>query len=90
MHKFDIICISESYINSDTSSNGDSLNIAGYNMSCADHPSGNCRGGVCIYYKESLSIKKLNINYRQECICFDLKIGSRLCTIVSFYRSPRI
>ena len=30
----------------------------------------------------------LNINYLQECICFDLKIGSKLCTIVSLYRSP--
>ena len=57
-------------------------------MSCADHPSGNPSGGVCIYYKESLSIKMLNINYLQECICFDLKIGSKLCTVVSLYRSP--
>ena len=57
-------------------------------MSRADHPSGNRRGGVCIYYKESLPIKMLNINYLQECICFDLKIGSKLCTIVSLYRSP--
>ena len=88
MHKFDIICISESYLNSDTSSNDDNLNILGYNMSRADHPSGNQRGGVCIYYKESLPIKMLNINYLQECICFDLKIGSKLCTIVSLYRSP--
>ena len=30
----------------------------------------------------------LNINYLQECNCFDLKIGSTLCTIVSLYRSP--
>ena len=57
-------------------------------MSRADHPSGNQHGGVCIYYKESLPIKMLNINYLQECICFDLKIGSKLCTIVSLYRSP--
>ena len=57
-------------------------------MSCADHPSGNWCGGVCIYYKESLLIKMLKINYLQECICFDLKIGSKLCTIVSLYRSP--
>ena len=30
----------------------------------------------------------LNINYLQECICFVLKLGSELCTIVSLYRSP--
>ena len=88
MHKFDIICISESYLNSDTLSNDNNLNIPGYNMSRADHASGNRRGGGCIYYKESLPIKMLNINYLQECICFDLKIGSKVCTIVSLYRSP--
>ena len=90
MHKFDIICISESYLNSDTSSNDNNLNIPGYNMSRADHPSGNRRGGVCIYYKESLPIKMLNINYPQESICFDLNIGSKLCTTASLYRSPSL
>ena len=78
MHKFDIICISESYLNSDTSSSDGNLNIPGYNMSGADHPSGNRRRGVCIYYKASLPINMLNINYLQECICFDLKTGSKL------------
>ena len=88
MHKFDIICIFESYLNSGTLSSDGNLNIPDYNMSRADRPSGNRRGEVCIYYKESLSIKLLNINYLQEGICFDLKIGSKLCTIVSIYRSP--
>ena len=37
MHKFDIICISESYLNSDTSSSNGNLNIPGYNMSCASN-----------------------------------------------------
>ena len=92
MHEFDIICISESHLNSDTSSNNDNLNITGYNMSRANHRSGNRRGGVCIYHKDSLYIKMVNINYLQECIFFDLKIGSKLCVTlcaaVSLYRSP--
>ena len=84
LHNFDIICISGSYL----FSSDDNLNITGYNMVRADHPSGNRRGGVCIYYKESLPIKMLIINYLQECICFDLKIGNKLCSIISLYRSP--
>ena len=88
LQKFDIICISESYLNSDILSSDDNLNIAGYDMVRADHPSGNRRGGVCIYYKETLPIKVSNISYLQECICFDLKIGNKLCSIVSLYRSP--
>ena len=86
MHKFYIIHISESYLNSDTSPRDDNLNMPGNNMSRADHPSENRHGGVCIYYKESLPIKILIM--LRECIYFDLKIGSKLCTIVSFYRSP--
>ena len=88
MHKFNIICISELYINSNISSSDDKLNIPGYNMPRVDHPSGNQSGKVCIYYKVSLPIKMLNINCLQECICFDLKIGSKRCTTVSLYRSP--
>ena len=40
MHKFKIISISESHFNSETLKNDDNLNIPGYNMSHADHPSG--------------------------------------------------
>ena len=89
MHKFDIyiIIISESYFNSDIWSSDDNLNIPGYNISLANHPSGNRRVGVRIYYKESLPVKMLNINYLQEGIWFDLKIESKLCTIVALYRS---
>ena len=43
---------------------------------------------VCIYYKESLLIKVLSIHYLQDCICFDLKISSKTCNIISPYRSP--
>ena len=57
-------------------------------MSCADHPSENRGVGVCIYYRESLPIKMLKINYLQDCICFNLKIGNKRCTIVSHNRSP--
>ena len=49
MHKFDVICTPESYLNSDTSSSDDKLNIADYNASGADHPSGNWREGFFIY-----------------------------------------
>ena len=85
MHKFDIICISESYITSDTLSIDGNLNIPGYNTSRADHPKSTW--GNCIYYKVSLLIKMLNIKYLQECICYDLKIGTNFVLLCNF-RSP--
>ena len=45
-------------------------------------------GGVSIFYNESLPIKMLNRSYLQECICFDLKMVNKRCTIVSLYKSP--
>ena len=50
-HKFDEICISETYLNSNTSDGEDNLKLAGYNLIRADHPSNTKRGGACIYYK---------------------------------------
>ena len=47
-HKFDVICISETYLHSDTTDDDDNLKIAGSNLIRADHPSNTKRGGVCI------------------------------------------
>ena len=56
-HKFDVICISETYLDSDTSDDDDNLKIASYNLIQANHPSNTKRGGGCIYYKHSLAFK---------------------------------
>ena len=37
-HKFDVICISETYLNSDTPTVDENLEIAGYTLIRADHP----------------------------------------------------
>ena len=37
-HKFDVICISETYLDSDTSDDDDNQKIAGCNLIQADHP----------------------------------------------------
>ena len=51
IHKFDIICLSETYLDSSTTSDDDNLAISGCNLIRSDHPSNNKRGGVYIYYK---------------------------------------
>ena len=55
MHKFDIICISETFLNNTYEDND--LNLNGYSLLQADHPSNAKRGGVCSYYKETLALK---------------------------------
>ena len=58
-HRFDVICLSETYLDSDTSHEDANLEIVGYTLIRADHPSNTKRGGTCLYYRNSLAL--LNI-----------------------------
>ena len=49
-HKFDIICISETYLDSSIPSDDSNLEVSEYNLVRSDYPSNNKRGGVGIYY----------------------------------------
>ena len=80
---YDVICLSETYLDSSILSDNKNLEIPGYNLIRADHPSNSKRGGVCVYYRNSLPLKILDIFYLQECIFFEFKIGNKLCKIVS-------
>ena len=57
IHKFDILCLSETYLNSETLSNDENLNIPGYNLIRADHLSKTKPGEVYIYFKVSLPLR---------------------------------
>ena len=88
VHKFDIICLSETYLDSSTISNDDNLVISGNNCIRSDHPSNNKYVGVCIYYKNFLPLRVLSIQYLQKCINFELNIGGKICNFISLHRSP--
>ena len=70
VHKFDIICLSETYL--DSSIDDVSLEISGYYLIRSDHPSNKKRGGICIYYKNFLPLKVSDVRLLEECIDFDL------------------
>ena len=87
-HKFDIICISKTYLDSDTSDDDINLKIAGYKLIRADHPSNTKRGGVCIYHKHSLAFRLLSVHYLKECKDFEISFGGKMCNFISLYCSP--
>ena len=87
VHKFDIICLSETYLNSEIPSDDENLEIPGYNLVREDHPSNSKRGGVCVYYKSLLPFRGINVKYLQESISFELKIGGKCCRFSSLCRS---
>ena len=88
VHNFDIICLSETYLNSEISTDDKNLEIPGYYLLRADHPSNNKRGGVCIFYRTNLPLRILNISYLSEYITFEINIGNKVCCFIHLYRSP--
>ena len=50
-HKFDMICLSETFLDSSIPSNDERLNMKEYKLIRAENPSDSKRGGVRIYYK---------------------------------------
>ena len=87
-HKFDVICVSETYLNSDTSIVDENLEIVGYTLIRADHPSNTKRGGIYISYKHSVAFRLLDICYLDECINLKISFGGKVCNFISLYRSP--
>ena len=91
VHKFDIICLSKTYLDSTVPLDDVNLVISGYNLIRSDHPSITKRGGVCLQYKNDLplrALRVLNISYLKECLNFEFKIGDESCNVVALYRSP--
>ena len=88
IYNYDFICLSETYLDSSIPSDDNNLEIPGYDLIRADHPSNSKREGVCVFYRNSLPLKILDIFYLQECNVFELKIAKKFCKIESLYRLP--
>ena len=88
VHKYDFICISKTYFDSSVESEDDDLRINGYKLIQMDQPLNTKIGGVCMYYKESLVVKMINISYLQECLpCEVVNDNIRGCIVLT-YRLP--
>ena len=88
IHKYDFICISETCLDSSVQSVDRDISINGYNLIRDDHPSNNKRGGVCIYYRESLAVQLVKINYLNECLLCEVSFNNKKGYIAALYRSP--
>ena len=81
VHNFDIICPSETYLNSETSTDDQNLEIPAYHKLWADHSTNNKREAVCIFYKTTLPLRVSNVSYLSECI-------NKVCHFIHLDRSP--
>ena len=88
VYKYDFLCVSETFLNSSFESNDKDLMIEGYNLIQSDYPSNTKRGGVCIYYKESLAVCIVNITSLTECLVCEVTIQNKKGYVAVVYRSP--
>ena len=89
VYKHDVICLSETYLDNSVLSDERDLNFPGYKLVRADYPGNVKRGGVCIYFKESLSIRFLVVpsNLDEWLLC-ELSYKNKRCFIATLYHSP--
>ena len=83
IHNSDIICLSETYHDSSTPIDYENLEIAGYSLLRLGYISYVKRGGMCVYYKNFLILRIVNI----ECIRFGIKTTEILYSLVVLYKS---
>ena len=82
-----IISLSEINLGSNTPLDDDNLEISGYKLVYFDHPSNTKRRGVCLYYKNNLSLRVINIGYLNECLTLELNLGGKICNFIVLHRS---
>ena len=74
LYNYDFICISETYLDSSVTHNNKNIQLDGYSLIISDHLSDSKRGCVCLYYKESLGVKIINLSAGNECILCEVFI----------------
>ena len=88
-HNFDIICLSETFLDSTVSQDDENIMINGYSLLRADHPSNSKRGGVCFYFKEHLPLSRRNdLRILQEYLLTEIIVDNEKCFFTCLYRSP--
>ena len=88
-YNYDIICLSETPLNSSIETNDDRILIDGYNLIRADHPSDYKRVGACIYYKEHIPlIKRDDICTLDNYLLTEIRLQGEKCFLTCLYCSP--
>ena len=82
---YDLIYLTETYLDSTVDPNN--LLINGYNLLRADHPDDVKRGGVCLYYRENLTLRLVDTPYIEQYILCEINIQNTTGYVAVIYRS---
>ena len=88
MHSYDLICLSETWLDSTTSIDSSDLSLKGYNLHRVNDPDNVKKEGICVYYKETLAVHFLQTKLNQ-CIVSEVTFkNKKKGHVISLYRSP--
>ena len=76
-HKFDMICLSETFLGSSIPINDERLNMKGYKLIKAGNSSDSKKGSVGIYYKKVLAVLPVEVKNLNKCLIFEVSIKSK-------------
>ena len=88
IHQYDIICVSETFLDSSVSLDDHNLSIQGYSLIRADHPDDVKRVGVYLYFKDNLTLKVIDNSLIVQCIVCKITLQNQKGYVVLTYRSP--
>ena len=78
-HKFDMICLSETFLDSSIPTNDEKLNMKGYKLIRVDNPSDS---------EKFLAVRPVEVKNLNERVIFEVSIKNKRGYVVSLYRSP--
>ena len=88
-HNYDIIYLTETFLNSSILSDDSRITIDWYNLIRSDHLSDSKKGRVCIYYKEHIPLTlRDDINTLDNCLVTEIRSQNEECFLTCIYRSP--
>ena len=88
IHHYDVICVSETFLDSSVSFDDHNLFTQVYCLIRADHPDDVKRGGVCLYFKENLTVKVIDNSFIAQCTVCEITLQNQKGYVVVTYRSP--
>ena len=88
-HDLDVICVSETFLDSSFPKNDERLELKGYEILRSDFPGNKKRGGVCVYYKEDLPVEpRYDLADLDQCVVLEIRVKRSKCFVSCMYRSP--
>ena len=85
IHQYDVIFISETFLDSSVSLDDRNLSIQSYSLIRADHPDDVKRDDVCLYFKENLTLKEIDNSFSTQCIVCEITFQNQKVYVVVTY-----